>query len=83
MRTTLTLDPDVIRLINEAVRRERRPMEQIVNEALRRALTQAAGRQRFTVEPHQSAVRADLDPAGLNQLADALDDEAILGDARP
>ena len=38
MRTTLTLDPDVARLVDEAVHRERRPMKHVVNEALRRAL---------------------------------------------
>jgi len=39
MRATLTLDDDVARLIDDAVHRERRPMKQVVNDALRRALT--------------------------------------------
>ena len=43
MRTTLTIDDDVARLIDEAVHRERRPMKQVVNDALRRALEPAGG----------------------------------------
>src|ERR1017187_10391370 len=33
------VDPDVARLLEDAVHRERRPMKQVVNDALRRALT--------------------------------------------
>lgn len=83
MRTTLTLDDDVARLVEEAVHRERRPMKQVVNDALRRALTPAGVRdQRYELIPHQSAVRPGFDPAGFNQLADELEDEAIRDDPR-
>jgi hypothetical protein len=80
MRTTLTLDPDVARLVDDAVHRERRPMKQVVNDALRRALqtpgTAAAAPYRLT--PHSSALRPGLDLAGFNRLADDLEDEQIL-----
>ena len=33
MRTTLTLDPDVERLLNEEMHRVRRPYKQVVNDA--------------------------------------------------
>ena len=82
MRTTLTLDPDVSRLIDEAVHRERRPMKQVVNDALRRGLIPDRKRERLRVEAHESAIRPGLDLSKLNQLADELDDEAILDDAR-
>ena len=82
MRTTLTLDSDVARLIDEAVHRERRPMKQVVNEALRRALTPETQRERVTLSPHESGIRPGFDVARLNQLADELDDEAILDAAR-
>ena len=82
MRTTLTLDSDVARLIEEAMHRERRPMKQVVNEALRRALTPETQRERVTLTPHVSGVRPGFDVARLNQLADELDDEAILDAAR-
>lgn len=78
MRTTLTLDSDVARLIDEAVHRERRPMKQVVNDALRRALTPETQRDRVTLSPHDSAIRTGFDVAKLNQFADELDDEAIL-----
>ncbi len=84
MRTTLTLDPDVARLIDEAVHRERRPMKQVVNDALRRALAVVpeAGRERVHVVPYESAVHAGADVAKLNILAEELEDEAILDRAR-
>ena len=78
MRTTLTLDGDVARLIDEAVHRERRPMKQVVNDALRRALAPETQREPVILSPHESAIRTGLDVAKLNQLADELDDEAIL-----
>jgi hypothetical protein len=82
MRTTLTLDSDVARLIDEAVHRERRPMKQVVNDALRTALAPESGRERVRVVPYESAVRPGVDLAKLNQLADELEDEAIMGRAR-
>lgn len=84
MRTTLTLDPDVARLVDDAVHRERRPMKQVVNEALRRALvpSSASRREPYRLEPHESAVRPGFDPAGYNRLADELEDAVITDRAR-
>ena len=79
MRTTLTLDPDVARLIEDAVHRERRSRKKVVNDALRRALTPAQGRrERVQIVAHKSAVRPGIDLERLNQLADELEDEALL-----
>ena len=39
MRTTLTLDPDVAVLVEEARDKTKRPLKEIVNDALRRGLT--------------------------------------------
>jgi hypothetical protein len=82
MRTTLTLDPDVVRLIDEAVHRERRPMKQVVNEALRQALAPPSRREHVRLVAHRSAVRPGIDLARLNQLADELEDDALLADTR-
>jgi len=41
MRTTLTLDPDVARLIEEAREETNRSLKEIVNDALRRGLVRA------------------------------------------
>ncbi|MGH3904836.1 MAG: hypothetical protein ACRDTE_11695 [Pseudonocardiaceae bacterium] len=79
MRTTLTLDEDVARLVDDAVHREHRPMKQVVNDALRRALTPPASRQEpYHLTPHTSTVRPGFDLTGFNRLADELDDEAII-----
>jgi hypothetical protein len=79
MRTTLTLDDDVVRLIDDAVHQEHRPMKQVVNDALRRALTiPASQREPYHLTPHESAVRPGFDPAGFNRLVDEMDDESIV-----
>lgn len=39
MRTTLTLDRDVAARLDQAVRRQKRSLKAVVNEALRRGLT--------------------------------------------
>jgi hypothetical protein len=82
MRTTLTLDPDVARLLEEEAHRQRKPFKQVVNESIRRGL---AARPRegalppFRVEPHRTTLRPGLDPRALNRLADDLEEEAVLG----
>jgi predicted transcriptional regulator len=84
MRTTLTIDDDVARLLDEAVHRERRPFKWVVNDALRRGLRSGAGhtREAYDYVPHSSGLRAGLDPAGFNRLADEFEDDAILDKAR-
>ena len=79
-RTTLTLDPDVAKLIEDAVHRERRPTKQVINDALRRGLmpTSSGRRRKFRVVPHQSAVRPGLDRAGFNRLTDELETEEFI-----
>jgi hypothetical protein len=83
MRTTLTLDADVARLVEDAMHRERRPMKQVINDALRAALApQDADRPHFTVDVHRSGVQPGFDLAGFNRLADEMEDQAILTAAR-
>lgn len=80
MRTTLTLDPDVARLIEEAAAEQRKPVKQVVNEALRRGLLRREpGRsaRRFQVRPHRTALLPGIDAESFNQLADELEDEAL------
>ncbi len=85
MRTTLTLEPDVARLLEAEVHRLRQPLKQVVNQALRRGLTASAGRtseaKRYRVRPHSARLRPGLDPARLNALADELEDAALVGRA--
>lgn len=79
MRTTLTLDDDVARLVEDAMYREHLSMKQVVNQALRQALTPHVARQEpYRLVPHDSAVRPGFDVAGFNRLADELEDETVM-----
>lgn len=85
MRTTVTLDTDVEQLLEEAVHRERRSFKAVINDAIRRGLSAAATRRartRYRVVPHETQLRPGVDPAGLNRLADELEDEAIIAKTR-
>lgn len=80
MRTTLTLDPDVARLLQEQARRQRRPFKDVVNQAIRRGLAPTASAKlagRFRVRPHKTTLRPGIDPAALNRIVDELEDEAV------
>jgi hypothetical protein len=80
MRTTLTLDADVARLLADEAHRQRKPFKQVVNEAIRRGLSPGGMRRRsrrFRVIAHRAVLRPGLDRGALNRLADELEDEAI------
>jgi hypothetical protein len=81
MRTTLTLDPDVVKLLEEEVHRRRKPYKQVVNDAIRRGLSPGAARRpskRYRVRPHEAHLLPGLDRVGFNRLADELEDAAVL-----
>jgi hypothetical protein len=81
MRTTLTLDPDVARMLEEEAHRQRRPFKQVVNEAIRRGLAPRAvspAVRPYRVRPHRTTMRPGIDPGALNRLADELEDEAAV-----
>jgi len=85
VRTTLTLEPDVARLIEEEARRQRKPVKQIVNAALRRGLAPSAaprGRKRFRVTAHTTRLMPGIDAGSLNGLVDDLEDEALVEKVR-
>lgn len=78
MRTTLTLDDDVARLVNDEVHRSRTSMKQVVNAAIRAALAPKPARDEpYRVAVHHAVLAPGLDLAGFNKLADELEDEAI------
>ena len=78
MRTTLTIDPDVEKLIQREMRRTDRSMKAVVNDALRVGLG-VRGKPprppRFKVEPHAFGFKAGIDTDRLNQLVDELEAE--------
>jgi hypothetical protein len=80
MRTTLTLDPGVARLLEEEVHRQRKPFKQVVNEAIRRGLmpaTRNRGPGRCRVRPHKTTLRPGIDAHVFDRLADELEEEAV------
>ncbi len=81
MRTTLTLDPDVVRLLKEEEHRRRTSFKEVVNDAIRRGLSPRARAEApgpYRVESHRTTLRPGIDPAGLNELADEMEDEALI-----
>jgi hypothetical protein len=81
MRTTLTLDPDVAKLLEEEAHRRRLPWKQVVNDAIRRGLavgTHGRKEKRYRVIAHKTTLRAGIDPTSFNKLADELEDEGTL-----
>lgn len=82
MRNTLTLDPDVERLLKEEVHRARKPFKQVVNEAIRRGLggTGVRGKVKpYRLVPHEAKLRPGIDRLSFNRLADELEDAALAG----
>lgn len=85
MRTTLTLDPDVERLLKQAMHGEKLGMKEALNAALRRGLAHhapTAPAKRFVVAARPMGLRAGLDPARLHDLADELELEAFASTTR-
>ena len=81
MRTTVTLDKDVERLLREAMHRSRSGFKQTLNAAVRAGLGQKAVpalRRPFVLKARPLGLRAGLDPAGFNKLADDLEIDAWL-----
>jgi hypothetical protein len=80
MRTTLTLDPDVARALEEEAHRQRKPFKQVVNETIRRGLLPHTGSRPqapFRVRPHKTTLRHGIDAGAFNRLVDELEDEAV------
>jgi hypothetical protein len=76
VRTTLTLDPEVARLISEEVHRVHKPFKQVVNDAIRRGLAPGPARAasgRYRVRPHEAKLRPGVDVAHLNALVDEME----------
>ena len=76
MRTTVTLEKDVEKKLREAMHRSRRSFKETLNAALRAGLSQDGSQPKsapFRVHARALELRAGLDPAGFNKLADELE----------
>ena len=81
MRTTVTLDPDVQRLLKEAAHRSGRPFKQVINDAVRVGLQGTAGAAPPFKQPVFSLGRAKLDLTKAGALtADLEDQDTIAAD---
>ena len=85
MRTTVTLDRDVERMLQQAMHRSRNGFKETLNAAIRAGLSQkppTAMSRPFVIQARSLGLRAGLDPAGFNQLADDLELEAVISKTR-
>lgn len=84
MRTTLTLDDDLMERLKEEAHRRRVSFRDVVNEALRRGLARGAPPRagRVKVRTWDAKLRPGFDPHGLNRLVDELEDEALVAKLR-
>ncbi|HOW65331.1 MAG TPA: antitoxin [Candidatus Paceibacterota bacterium] len=81
MRTTVTLDQDVERMLREAMHRSRTSFKKALNTAIRAGLSQTTTRvvsRPFVLKARPLGLRPGLDPAGFNKLADDLEVDAML-----
>ena len=81
MRTTVTLDQDVERMLRKAMHRERQSFKKVLNAAVRSGLSRRPNRGkavRFLVRARPMRLRTGIDPASFNRLADALEVEALM-----
>ncbi len=81
MRTTVTLDADVERMLRDNMHRTRRSFKETLNQAIRAGLTarrppNGKGKP-FVLEVRSMGLRQGIDPAALNKLADELEVDAV------
>ena len=84
MRTTVTLDPDVDRLLKEEMRRSGTTFRQALNQAIRRALAGSVAEERrpFKLRPKRLSLRQGVDPAMLQHLEEELEIESFIQKTR-
>ena len=83
MRTTVTLEKDVERLLRDAMHRSRKSFKEALNDALRAGLVGRpvpAKSAPFVVKPRPMGVLAGVDPARFNKLADEMEVDAFLAE---
>jgi hypothetical protein len=80
MRTTVTIDPDVEILLQTAVSEQQKTLDEVLNDALRQALSGEAepGRKPYRVQPRSLGIRAGVNLDKALRLADELEDQEII-----
>ena len=81
MRTTVTLEPDLQRLLKETALRSGRPFKQVLNDTLRAGLQRPTGRAAPFKQRVFSLGRPKVDLTKAAALAAELEDQEILAKA--
>jgi hypothetical protein len=83
MRTTVTLDNDVQRLLKDEMHRRRQSFKETLNTAVRNGLqTKPPQRRKFVVKAQAMGLRPGIDPDGFNRLLDEMESEAVMEKVR-
>ncbi len=82
MRTTVTLEPDVQKLLKDAAHRKGLPFKQVLNDAVRAGLGRPAGRAPAFKQRVFSLGRPKVDLTKAGALAAELEDQEIIAKAR-
>lgn len=86
MRTTVTLDEDVARMLADQSRKCNQSFKETLNRAVRLGLGKAVsheGQKAFRVEATPMGLRNGIDPAHLNALAGELEVAEFLDKPKP
>lgn len=86
MRTTVTLEPDLVKKIKDLAHRQGQSFKQALNDLIRRGLRSSRRPDpvtKYTVETHSGGFRPGIDSGKLNQLVDELEVEDFIAKTRP
>ena len=81
MRTTVTLEKDVERMLRDEMHRSRRSFKQTLNATLRSGFGGKAVKPKaspFVIKARVLGLRAGIDPTSFNKLVDELEVDAFL-----
>jgi hypothetical protein len=79
MRTTVTLDSDVVRSLKDEAHRLNKPFKVVINEVIRRGLAPAkkVAQKPYKLPTHKAKLAPGIDPTRFNQLAEELEDAEL------
>ena len=87
MRTTVTLEEDVERMLKDEMHRSRQSFKETLNAVLRSGLmlgrSKSSRRVPFKVKARALGLRAGIDSTSFNKLADELELDAVLAKTQP
>jgi hypothetical protein len=75
MRTTVTLDDDLVDALKQRANERGLPFKQVLNEAVRAGLNSSAAAKPYRTKPGKLRLRKDVDLRKALQLAGMLEDE--------